>query len=290
MKILKKCVCFLMVIFLIFIFIEKQNFVYLDLKYLDSSQKIDTQKIYDFQCENESIFTSKDACFASVNFEGNSINSNIVGTDFYYDDVFGLEIINGSFFNYDDFINNSNVCVIDENVALLLFGNTCAINTNININGCDYNVIGIAKTKGRKNDLNIFIPLKNYSVLFDDTDVNQLIFNTKNDVYNIDKAINELQLNRNAINIKVVNITKVAQIIRIIITVVILLIAIVFFINDLIFTTKEFRCFYEKELNKYYTMEIIKYNKRYFIIFLINVLLDIVLIVFVIIIFMLSLN
>ena len=74
--------------------------------------------------------------------------SSFVGTTIGYFDIKGYAIAEGSFFTTADDTAHNRVAVIGETVATNLFGTADPIGNNVQLNGSNFQVIGLLKPKG----------------------------------------------------------------------------------------------------------------------------------------------
>ena len=107
----------------------------------------------------------------------------------------GFEIEEGREFNYVDINNNSNVCVIGQDLKNDLFGNSNPINKTISVRGAKFKVIGVLKSKsgdfGSNIDNNMYIPIQQARTLFPLSNINYNIMIKTDTAEIIDNAVSE---------------------------------------------------------------------------------------------------
>ncbi|MEL7646185.1 MAG: ABC transporter permease, partial [Anaerolineaceae bacterium] len=100
----------------------------------------------------------------SVKYGGESVNSNIVGSNPAYQKIMNLELAEGDFFSETEVSSGASVAVIGPEIAQRLLGRTTnVVGTSLRINGQPFRVVGVTVAKGGSQfnnpDLNVYIPI-----------------------------------------------------------------------------------------------------------------------------------
>ncbi len=100
--------------------------------------------------------------------------AEVLATNDNYIYFFGLELVEGTFFNQKQTENKLSVAVLNEAAACLLFGNQDCIGENIYLAQNDFVVIGIVKEAGNEETARIYVSDKVTEGLGFCLEVNQL--------------------------------------------------------------------------------------------------------------------
>lgn len=209
--------------------------------------------------------------FSYVDFNNNTIYSSAVGTDYLYQNIAKINIINGRFLYKDE----ENVCVIDENLSYKIFGNTDVINVEISIDGNNYLVVGVCEKLN--NEPLVYIPIKNY--VKNNDDIYAICFDKTTSNQNIEITLTDLQINRESVKIyNSFNISDFKNSIIKVLIIICLLIAIIAFISD-IFSIIHKEIIHTKTLlNDMYLKDVFLENRAYFNKVILKILIDIIVI------------
>ena len=97
----------------------------------------------------------------------------VIGTDENWTRVLAVNVISGQFIHRDASITGRRVCAIGQTVRTELFGEKNPLGEIIQVNRSPFRVVGIMEEKGETLGFNmddmIFIPVKAYQKLFDQT-------------------------------------------------------------------------------------------------------------------------
>ena len=111
----------------------------------------------------------------------------------------GYEIEEGREFNYFDISNNSNVCVIGQDLKNGLLKNVNPINKIISVRGAKFKIIGVLKKSnsgdfGSNDDNNLYIPIQQARTLYPLPNVNYGITIKADNPEIIDNAVDDAKL------------------------------------------------------------------------------------------------
>ena len=115
---------------------------------------------------------------AEVKFENKKTDPEVVvlGANEHFIQNSGLKVDEGREFNYFEFENNNNVCVIGSDLIKALFENENPLNKIISIRGAKFKVIGVLESKGstfgNNQDLRVIIPIQGARTLFTNPNIN----------------------------------------------------------------------------------------------------------------------
>lgn len=99
--------------------------------------------------------------YTQIVYQGENMNTQIVGATTAYQEVQGLELESGIFFSQDDYNRGSRVAVIGSGVADTLFPDTDPIGEKIRVGKVIGTVIGVLQSKGgfMGADNSVIVPL-----------------------------------------------------------------------------------------------------------------------------------
>lgn len=114
-----------------------------------------------------SVVAPESALNAQLLYQGQNLNTRIVGTTPEYQDVRNFHVVEGAFFTDQDVSAATAVIVLGANVAQNLFGDTDPIGQTVRVSsgrtGLPFRVIGVMESKGSTGFLNqddqAFIPI-----------------------------------------------------------------------------------------------------------------------------------
>lgn len=209
--------------------------------------------------------------FSYLDFNDNPVNACIIGTDYLYQNIAKINIINGRFLYKDE----ENVCVIDENLAYKIFGNTEVINVEVSIDGNDFLVVGVCEKLN--NQPLTYIPIKNYVQNGDD--IYAICFDRTISSQSMENELTDLQISNDSVKIyNPFDINGLKNSVMKFLIIMCLLVAICAFIYDIYIVIKNEIIHTKTFLNDAYLKDGFLENKAYYNKVILKILADIIVI------------
>ena len=108
-----------------------------------------------------------------IRFANRERDVTVIGTDEQFTRVLSVGVISGQFIRHDASVTGRRVCAIGQTVKTELFGDRSPLGALLEINRSRFRIVGIMEAKGETLGFNmddmVFIPVKAFQKLFDET-------------------------------------------------------------------------------------------------------------------------
>ncbi|HZT43926.1 MAG TPA: ABC transporter permease [Chthonomonadaceae bacterium] len=133
---------------------------------------------------------------STAQFAGRNTDVTPSGVEADYARLRNVQVARGRFLSQDDLDNWAKVCVIGDKVRQELFSNEDPLGQNIDINGLNLTVVGVAAPKGRTfegdADKNVFLPLTTVQKRYTGRENVDVIYAEPNDLAHMDQAKDQI--------------------------------------------------------------------------------------------------
>ena len=146
---------------------------------MNSAEAFSQENIEWVESVNSIEFTYENIQRMNVHFSNKTANSYVSATNPSFAFIQNLNIIEGRFFNREEYKNSSFVCVLDKELAWQLFGDAVINGQKVEVGGYLFDVIGIYDTGNfifQKSELPyMYIPYYTADEIFEQNKINNLI-------------------------------------------------------------------------------------------------------------------